>query len=832
MGEPIRETPGTVAIYPTTERKGRAKQVQLVLRPSSLEIHKSAKDVKNNKEPKYNIELADLFNICLDNEPNQIKNECISLMTTETTFYLLPVDPESSLNDWFELLMDRIREARSRKLLRPVFREEFFEAAWDVNIIKRPKLRKDYPKIEKVEDLADKLADIQGRRRLCISPTCFLLFKMKVSPTADGDQPFEKESYTELPLNVISNYGKQEKYFFLRVGRCSEIGSGELWMATESGNSATQLHEKLSKINQRDADNRRQQGVMLSLGGISSRVLKSRQLRERAQQNRNRDNVGAEVRSRTNTMTEPSDISKDLSPTPETTISIPTPPLSSPQLAPIDRVKEESKASTPKKSSFADMASKIQSKFHYGSFSNSSGGTFTKNPEYSDNPALNSMEAVSAFVQPSKNDQPPRTLSPRHYKNIAEDYMSYDPPVDSRKASAAYSVPIRQVSVMSATDSVTLPQDQGQSHAEDNSDYIRMKSRTGPMTTDGFRFPIKEARSYVSDHDSTESCYSSAIKRARRDSNSEFGDDQSHGQRAFSLGSKPPLKNLPLSHHKEDFDEVKIEDIRKRAHSAGSKTWGFAVQRKVSEGGDMRVRTGSMGAQGRRRERDRNRVSETEDHVEMEFSDGSKQGSLASIDSPSVRSRNSSFGVQGATSMRSAVDSAISRLRILATAEELAAVKVEETQPRSSSARDSHPNAYPTNRRSSAPENTPVTHNESDYVQITCPKKKRTIETITESAFSSSSELSSPESTDSEISEKKTKKRSSIQGPTPAAGLEYAVIHPSTVPDVDSSMIQPVMSFFGGPGGSSTPPLTNASPQYPPPSSSCEYTVIHAPNKN
>ena len=165
-----------------------------------MEIHKSAKDVKNNKEPKHNIELADLFNICLDNEPNQIKNECITLMTTEMTFFLLPADPESSLNDWFELLMDRIREARSKKLLRPVFREEFFEAGWDVNIIKRPKLRKEYPKTEKVEDLADKLADIQGRKRLCILPTCFRLFKMKISPTANEDQPFEKESYTELPV--------------------------------------------------------------------------------------------------------------------------------------------------------------------------------------------------------------------------------------------------------------------------------------------------------------------------------------------------------------------------------------------------------------------------------------------------------------------------------------------------------------------------------------------------------------------------------------------------------------------------------------------------------
>ena len=403
---------------------------------------------------------------------------------------------------------------------------------------------------------------------------------------------------------------------------------------------------------------------------------------------------------------------------------------------------------------------------------------------------------------------------------------------------------------MSATDSVTLPQEQVQPPKnEDNSDYIMMKSRTGPMTTEPLKFPIKEARSYVSDHDSTESCYSSAIKRARRDSNSDFGDDQSHGQRAFSLGSKPPLKTIPLSHHKEDLDEIRAEDIRKRAHSAGSKTWGLAAQRKISEGNDMRGRTGSMGAQGRKKERERGKASEMEDHVEMEFSDASKQGSLASIDSPSVRSRNSSFGVQGAPSIRSAVDSAINRLRILATTDELTIPsKIEETQPRAASARDVYSNPYNSNRRSSAPENSSIVQtSESDYVQISCPKKKRTIETITESAFSSSSEPSSPESmSDVEIQydrkQVNIKKRSSLQGQgssgsstrtAPGSGLEYAVINPSAVSDVDSSMIQPVMSFFGGPGGSSTPPLvSNASPQYPPPSSSCEYTVIHAPNKN
>lgn len=171
-----------------------------MLRTLSLEIHKSAKDLKNNKAPKYKIDLEDLFNVCIDHEANQIKNECISLMTSDTTYFLLPADSDSTLDDWFGLLVDQVREARSQKLMRSVFREEFFEAAWDVNIIKRPKLRKDCPRTEKVDDLVDKVAGISGRKRFCVSPTSFLLFKMGVSATPDQDQPFDKESYTELPV--------------------------------------------------------------------------------------------------------------------------------------------------------------------------------------------------------------------------------------------------------------------------------------------------------------------------------------------------------------------------------------------------------------------------------------------------------------------------------------------------------------------------------------------------------------------------------------------------------------------------------------------------------
>ena len=146
-----------------------------------------------------------------------MKTDCISLMTPETTYFVLPGENESKVEDWYELLIERIRESRSAKVLRPVFREEFFEAAWDITVVRKPKLRKEYAKSENIEDLADKLAEIQGRKRLCISQTSFLIFKMGVLATSEADQPFDREMYTELPVSGVSIFHAGLSIYFERA---------------------------------------------------------------------------------------------------------------------------------------------------------------------------------------------------------------------------------------------------------------------------------------------------------------------------------------------------------------------------------------------------------------------------------------------------------------------------------------------------------------------------------------------------------------------------------------------------------------------------------------
>ncbi|KAF7640296.1 IRS-type PTB domain-containing protein [Meloidogyne graminicola] len=208
-------------------------------------------------------------------------------MDPSNSLFFRPTDSEYDLQAWFDWILERTRECRSTKLLRPVFHEEFFEAAWDVQIVCKPKLRRDYskklqPEI-KNDDLAEKRPQLLGHRRLCVCQSSFLLFTLGCRPSTNVDAPFDKNTFIDLSLNVISNYGTQEKFFFIRIGRCSEIGSGELWMTTEHGASARSIHERISQINQRESERRRAQGIKINLPTISSSVLKSRAHRERSQ---------------------------------------------------------------------------------------------------------------------------------------------------------------------------------------------------------------------------------------------------------------------------------------------------------------------------------------------------------------------------------------------------------------------------------------------------------------------------------------------------------------------------------------------------------------------
>uniref|UniRef100_A0A914I4P2 IRS-type PTB domain-containing protein n=1 Tax=Globodera rostochiensis TaxID=31243 RepID=A0A914I4P2_GLORO len=276
-----------VAVFPVNEKKGRAKQCFVTVQQTLFEVHKNQKDAKNKKPAKHLVDFGDVFNVSIHNEPIQIKDDCICIMDLSTSFFVRPIDSDYDLTAWFDWILERTRECRSTKLLRPVFREEFFEAAWDVQIVRRPKFRRDNKQQldTQNDDLAEKRVNLLGFRRLCFCGTSFLIFSIGCRPISnvEASEPFERSAFVQLPLNVVSNYGTQERFFFIRVGRCSEIGGGELWMATEHGASARSMHERISQLNVRESERRRAQGIKINLPTISSSVLKSRAHRERSQ---------------------------------------------------------------------------------------------------------------------------------------------------------------------------------------------------------------------------------------------------------------------------------------------------------------------------------------------------------------------------------------------------------------------------------------------------------------------------------------------------------------------------------------------------------------------
>uniref|UniRef100_A0A7E4VSK8 WH2 domain-containing protein n=1 Tax=Panagrellus redivivus TaxID=6233 RepID=A0A7E4VSK8_PANRE len=510
--------------------------------------------------------------------------------------------------------------------------------------------------------------------------------------------------------------------------------------------------------------------VELLGGAISSRVIKSKQHRERAAENRKR---AAEAEALKNAEAAGVDHATGTNSAEDSATS----PKSEKLEKKIRHSSGGSNKATPaKKFPFVgDMAFKITSKLHYSSSSNSP-GLFTANPEFADpnmpfatsyaQPMEPKMSVVQKSVvsepvvapatpeaapfdqpgdptSPSSSSVAPRNLSPRPYQGDADDYMPYDAPVDSRKGSKASAMPLRQTSLMSTTESsynvapaptttkATTPEAPptfatpslpvqrpiADAYPEETqfpaafmpryipdddedvpNDYAFMG--VGVPVDNSLKGAIKETRTYVSDvSDSTESCFSAA-KRPKRDPNADTYDstefrpsptsaaeDPTHSQRAFSLGSKPFHKILPLvlqhgliptpqSNSNYIIDSSESGDIRKRAHSAGSKTWNFGLHRKMAADGQagsndlMRSRTGSMGTGTKRP------FPRPTDHVEMDWSDGSKQGSIASLDSPNSRSRNSSMGMAMSANLRMAADNAKKSI-VDKAAEKLAACKVE-----------------------------------------------------------------------------------------------------------------------------------------------------------
>lgn len=106
------------------------------------------------------------------------------------------------LYDFFAAFLDRSCDARSTMLIRQLHPEEYFEVSFDVQAVKKPKLHKEYPNLEKLPDLAVSYPEMTGRRRLCVRSAAIVLFKTGVTITSNPEAPFPEDSFFEFPVRI------------------------------------------------------------------------------------------------------------------------------------------------------------------------------------------------------------------------------------------------------------------------------------------------------------------------------------------------------------------------------------------------------------------------------------------------------------------------------------------------------------------------------------------------------------------------------------------------------------------------------------------------------
>ncbi|VDM37044.1 unnamed protein product [Toxocara canis] len=716
----------TGGFYPMKSKK----VYYALLKDRVLELYKTAKDEKNGKEPKLLFDLSTAFNVHIHYECTL--KECLSVMLPDETFFFRPESSESDLEDWYSQLVDKARQARATLLGRPVFREEYFEVAWDVEMVKLPKLRKKSKSDEKMEDLVSKYHDrLLGKKRLCMYPHSMVIVKRGVTASENAFPPLHADEFMEFPVNAVSNFGKQEKYFFLRVGRCAPTGAGELWLSAESGDCARSIYEKISKICERESEKRRAQSSRLP--SFTSRTLRSGAHRDRVHTQPHRPQAD------TNVLSSSFDVARKTSAVSVTSMfTSPSPSIVSPfasnarsssfcanqsqitrsatPVAPVAwrALKEELNRSissegrkTSSKCLVMLLSDRDSSDAPNEDQEESSGGTimYIGDREESEKPGNGTVNSYCllrlTYQAPGLADQV-MPKPPEGTCSAADEYTVFDSGSganslhDALLAAGIRPSPlVKQTPVQPAKELIAVS----------DGEYTQMECASEsahlPLPLPDQNFNLTEVRSYVSD--STESCHSAS------------GDSQ----RAYSLGSRPAqhvAASLSATRHvhnntSNDVADKTIakrfDDPRKRAHSLGSKSWlkplrkssGIRTGSESSDGGGVRQRSDSFGSangsgsraasfSAQREARKGPRLSSTahdrdctNDLTEWDFgvsgTGRSGSSSIASIESPS-QSRTSSFGVAGASLLRSAVEEVMKkqkstdRLRTEVVADDLA----------------------------------------------------------------------------------------------------------------------------------------------------------------
>uniref|UniRef100_A0AC35UIQ6 IRS-type PTB domain-containing protein n=1 Tax=Rhabditophanes sp. KR3021 TaxID=114890 RepID=A0AC35UIQ6_9BILA len=141
--------------------------------------------------------------------------------------------------------------------------EIFLENVWEGKISAKPRVSKVIRAPENIPNICFKSKHLTGKHiRLCYYPHSIVLCFENIQPSTvnipqSGYPPFDKKDFIEIEKMNMSNYGSQEKYFIIRLGRGSLYGSCEIWIEMQNDFIAQDAHATLSAIIERENEKRK-----------------------------------------------------------------------------------------------------------------------------------------------------------------------------------------------------------------------------------------------------------------------------------------------------------------------------------------------------------------------------------------------------------------------------------------------------------------------------------------------------------------------------------------------------------------------------------------------
>ncbi|KJH41511.1 hypothetical protein DICVIV_12514 [Dictyocaulus viviparus] len=164
--------------------------------------------------------------------------------------------------EWYNAIMSVLIPSRVLRLGRPIQPQEFFECAWDVEVVNAPKIKRPGRSEEPLQNICVRLPEIAGQKRLCFYAHTIVICKRRIEPTVcgtppSGIPPFHIDDFIEIPRKCVAFFGCQERFFLMRLGRGAPMGASELWAQCDSEEAALDIHNKLNVIIERESEKKR-----------------------------------------------------------------------------------------------------------------------------------------------------------------------------------------------------------------------------------------------------------------------------------------------------------------------------------------------------------------------------------------------------------------------------------------------------------------------------------------------------------------------------------------------------------------------------------------------